>query len=208
MPSINIKNKLIAHMLSGDPLKKGLIVLLLFLVGPLCLAQENGGPYDLQVSALRTSGRFNIKASFLALTSMCEAYAYLTDYEGAKNIPGIVESKVIKRDGNKITVERLIEERILFFPVRLHSTVEYTELPNLGLNFIQIKGDNNSYAGTWRLQATEKGVQMRYESIVEPNSVIPGVVIEYFIQNNIRRRFEIMAERMERNRDVLNLTCR
>jgi hypothetical protein len=49
---------------------------------------------------------------------------------------------------------------------------------------------------------------MRYESIVEPNSVIPGVVIEYFIQNNIRRRFEIMAERMERNRDVLNLTCR
>ena len=139
---------------------------------------------------------------------MCEAFAYLTDYEGAKNIPGIVESKVIKKDGNKITVERLIEERILFFPVRLHSTVEYTELPNLGLNFIQIKGDNHSYAGTWRMQATEKGVQMRYESIVEPNSVIPGVVIEYFIQNNIRRRFEIMAERMDRNRDVLNLACR
>ena len=195
-------------MLSGDPFKKGLIALLLFFVGPLCLAQENGGPYDLQVSALRASDRFNIKASFLAPTSMCEAFAYLTDYEGAKNIPGIVESKVIKRDGNKITVERLIEERILFFPVRLHSTVEYTELPNLGLNFIQIKGDNHSYAGTWRMQATEKGVQMRYESIVEPNSVIPGVVIEYFIQNNIRRRFEIMAERMDRNRDVLNLACR
>ena len=132
----------------------------------------------------------------------------MTDYEGAKNIPGIVESKVIRRDGNKITVERLIEERILFFPVQLHSTVEYTELPNLGLNFIQTKGDSKSYSGTWRLQATEKGVQMKYESIVDPQSVIPGVVIEYFIQNNIRRRFEIMAERMERNRDVLNLACR
>ena len=195
-------------MLPCNLLKTGLIPLLLFFMGTACHAQENGDLYGLQVSAIRSNSQFNIKASFLAPTSICEAFAYLTDYEGAKNIPGIVESKVIRRDGNKITVERLIEERILFFPVQLHSTVEYTELPNLGLNFIQTKGDSKSYSGTWRLQATEKGVQMKYESIVDPQSVIPGVVIEYFIQNNIRRRFEIMAERMERNRDVLNLACR
>ena len=195
-------------MLPRMLLSKGLIPLFLLFAGTICLAQDNGDPYDLQVSALRSNGRFNIKASFIAPISMCEAFAYLTDYEGAKNIPGIVESKVLRRDGNKITVERLIEERILFFPIQMRSTVEYTELPYLGLNFIQIKGDSKSYSGTWRLQATEKGVQMRYESIVDPNTLIPSVVIEYFIQNNIRRRFEIMAERMDRNRELLSLACR
>jgi len=189
-------------------LSKALIPLFLLFAGAISLAQDNGDPYDLQVSALRSNDRFNIKVSFIAPISMCEAFAYLTDYEGAKNIPGIVESKVLRRDGNKITVERLIEERILFYPIQMRSTVEYTELPYLGLNFIQIKGDNKSYSGTWRLQATEKGVQMRYESIVDPSSVIPSGIIEYFIQNNIRRRFEIMVERMDRNRDLLSLACR
>ena len=78
----------------------------------------------------------------------------------------------------------------------------------MGLNFVQIKGDNKAYSGTWRIQANDKGVRMQYESVVEPDSVIPNVVVEYFIQNTIRRRFEIMAERMEKNRDVLNLACR
>ncbi len=185
-----------------------LICLLWITLSATCFAQEDADPYDLQVSATRLNGRFNIRASYLAPASICEAFSYLTDYASAKNIPGIVESKVLRRQGNKVTVERLIEERILFFPVRLQSTVEYTEIPNVGLNFVQIKGDNKAYSGTWRIQANNKGVRMQYESVVEPDSVIPNVVVEYFIQNTIRRRFEIMAERMEKNRDVLNLACR
>jgi hypothetical protein len=165
-------------------------------------------PYDLQVFVEKSAAGFKVQASYIAPVSQCEAYAFLTDYEDVKTIPGIVESKVRRRNGNRVTVERLIEERILFFPVQFRSEVEFTELPNQGVNFIQTKGDNKAYSGTWRLQANEKGVTVRYASVIEPDSIIPSGVIEYFMKNNIRRSFEIMAEGMERNRDSLSLACR
>ncbi|MBU3620368.1 SRPBCC family protein [Polynucleobacter sp. CS-Odin-A6] len=173
-----------------------------------CFASAELSPYDLQVTVAKSQSGFHIQASYVAPVSQCEAYAFLTDYEDIKTIPGIVESKVRRRSGNKVTVERLIEERIMLFPVQLRSEVEFTEIPNQGLNFLQTKGDSKSYSGTWRLQPSEKGIQVKYSSVVEPDSFVPSGVIEYFMKNNIRRTFELMAASMERNRDVLNLACR
>jgi len=173
-----------------------------------CLAISELNPYNLEVTVARSGASFQIQASYIAPLSQCEAFTFLTDYEDTKTLPGIVESTVRKRSGNKVTVERLIEERILLFPVRLSSEVEFTELPNQGLNFIQTRGNSKAYSGTWRLQSNERGVQVKYASILEPDSVIPTGVIEYFMKNNIRRSFEMMAEGMERNREVLNLACR
>jgi len=34
------------------------------------------------------------------------------------------------------------------------------------------------------------------------------VIIEYFLRNNIRRGFEMMAEGMERSKDTLSLACK
>jgi hypothetical protein len=122
-----------------------------------CFAISELTPYDLQVLVEKLGASFRIQASYITPVSQCEAYTFLTDYEDIKTIPGIVESKVRRRNGNRVTVERLIEERVLLFPIQLRSEVEFTELPNQGLNFIQTKGDNKAYSGTWRLQ-TNGGV--------------------------------------------------
>ena len=173
-----------------------------------CIAITELAPYDLQVFIEKAGAAFKVQASYVTPVSQCEAYTFLTDYEDIKTIPGIVESKVRRRNGNRVTVERLIEERILLFPIQMRSEVEFTELPNQGLNFVQIKGDNKAYSGSWRLQTNEKGVLVRYASIIEPDSVIPNGIIEYFMRNNIRKGFEMMAEGMERSRDTLSLACR
>lgn len=185
------------------------ILLLCFLVGcQSCFAITEPAPYDLQVSVEKSGAGFKVQASYMAPVSQCEAYTFLTDYEDIKVTPGLVESKVRKRSGNKVTVERLIEEQVLLFPIQLRSEVEYTELPNQGLNFIQIKGDHKAYSGTWRLQANEKGVLVRYASTIVPDSVIPAGIIEHFMRNNIRKSFEKIAEGMERSRDTLSVACR
>jgi len=173
-----------------------------------CFAISELTPYDLQVLVEKLGASFRIQASYITPVSQCEAYTFLTDYEDIKTIPGIVESKVRRRNGNRVTVERLIEERVLLFPIQLRSEVEFTELPNQGLNFIQTKGDNKAYSGTWRLQTNERGVLVRYTSVIVPDSVIPTGIIEYFMRNNIRKGFEMMAEGMERSRDTLSLACR
>ena len=192
---------------SAQIIKK--LVLILLLIGSgLIFAVSDPRSNDLEVFVHKFGAGFKVQASYVTPISQCEAYSFLTDYEDVKTIPGIVESKVRKRDGNKVIVERLVEERILLFPIQLRSEVEFTELPNQGLNFLQIKGDSKAYSGTWRLQPNGRGVLVQYDSFIEPDSLIPNGIIEYFIRNNIRKGFELMAEGMERSRDTLSLACR
>jgi len=192
----------------GGSIVRGATLLCLLTGGQSCFAIAELAPYDLQVFVEKSGVGFKVQASYVTPVSQCEAYTFLTDYEDVKTIPGIVESKVRRRNGHKVTVERLIEERVLLVPIQMRSEVEFTELPNQGLNFIQIKGDNKAYSGTWRLQTNENGVLVRYASIIEPDSMIPNGIIEYFMRYSIRKGFEMMAEGMERSRDTLRLACK
>ena len=189
-------------------LMKWIAPFLLCVCASLCLGNEAQTLYDLKVSVQRNGERFQIKASYIAPISLCNAYSFLTDYEGAKSIPGIVESKVISRAGNKVQVERLIEERILLIPIEMYSVMQYTEISNQGLSFEQISGDAKFYKGSWRL-STDGGITLfKYESIFEPQSVIPNFVVEYFIKNSIRERFGLMAEKAAQRNVIPALACK
>ena len=78
-------------------------------------AQENSNPFDVQVSVTPIEGRFHIQASYAIPMNICNAFAFITDYEEIKNIPGILEAKIISRAGNKVRVYRVIEEQALYF---------------------------------------------------------------------------------------------
>lgn len=179
---------------------KWLITLLLALAVPFAFAQENANPFDVQVGTQRVDGRFQIQASYTVPISLCSAYAFITNYENAKTIPGIIESRIISRTGNKVRVYRVIEEQILFFPIEIKSLVEYTETPNQLLTFEQISGDTKFYKGSWRLGSSKDSTTFRYESVVEPHSIIPSAVIEYFIASSLRGRIEVMAQRASQHK--------
>jgi hypothetical protein len=173
-----------------------------------CYAQEGANPFDVQVSVTSIDGRLHIQASYSLPINICSAHAFITDYEGSKNIPGIVEAKVISRVGNKVRVYRVVEEQILFFPIEMKSTVEYTELPNKSLTFEQISGDTKSYKGTWKLTEEKDKTVFRYDSLLEPNSIVPTAIVEYFIKNSIRGRFESMAQRASQYKPPETLACK
>ena len=161
----------------------------------LGIATNPGNSYDLKVDVKRAGDAFLIHVSYNVPISGCQAIAFLTNYEDAKNIPGIVESKVIGRDGNKVRVERHVQERIVLIPIMMKSIVEYTEISQSQLNFEQLVGDTRSYKGSWQIIPEGDGTKLRYESRVELLPFIPRIVIEYFIKNSIYERFEVMAKR-------------
>lgn len=161
----------------------------------LGIATNPGNSYDLKVDVKRAGDAFLIHVSYNVPISGCQAIAFLTNYEDAKNIPGIVESKVIGRDGNKVRVERHVQERIVLIPIMMKSIVEYTEITQSQLNFEQLVGDTRSYKGSWQIMPEGDGTKLRYESRVELLPFIPRIVIEYFIKNSIYERFEVMAKR-------------
>jgi hypothetical protein len=171
-------------------------------------AQENANPFEVQVSVTQIEGRFHIQASYAIPMNICNAFAFITDYEGAKNIPGILEAKIISRAGNKVRVYRVIEEQALYFPIEMKSVMEYIETPYRGLTFEQISGDMKSYKGSWRLTSDKGKTDFKYEAWVEPDSIIPSAVIEYFMKNSSRGRFELMAQRASQHKTVQMQACK
>jgi len=174
----------------------------------LAAAQTATPDLDLKVSVQKLGDAFQVNASFLIPATECQAYTMLTDYESAAKIPGIKKSVVISRDGNKVQVERDVKERILFFPINLHSVVEYEETPTNLLTFHQISGDVEYYRGTWKIKPEEGGARLLYQSEFALDTLIPSFVAQYFIRNNIRSRFESMAANFSRKKETLGqLAC-
>ena len=71
------------------------LVLTFFFFISQSFAQENSNPFDVQVGVTPIDGRFHVQASYSVPMNICSAYTFITDYEGSKNIPGLVEAKVI-----------------------------------------------------------------------------------------------------------------
>jgi hypothetical protein len=161
----------------------------------ISFAAENLPKNNVTVIVHKDGNAFHIEASYPTRLNACNAFAFITDYEDAKNIPGIMESKVISRTDNKVIVERQVKETILLFPLEISSTIQYTELPLLGLNFEQIRGDNKIYKGTWRLASNGDATTFTYKSLLELNSVVPNHILEYFVRHSIKKRFESMEAR-------------
>lgn len=187
---------------------KQLPYLFLIALTGIAFAQESSNPYGLKVAVTRLGDRFQVNASYEVPISPCEAFAFITDYEGAKNLPGIVDSKVLSRSGNKVRVARLLEERVLFISFELRSELEYLEFPSKALLFEQVNGDTKYYKGSWQLLPEKNFTTFKYDAQVEPNSLVPSVVIEFFIKNGLRQQFEAMAETASLKKSASAKACR
>lgn len=165
-------------------------------------------PFDLKVSIERSGANFQVHASYVVPVDECRAYAFLTDYEAAKNIPGISESKVIHRNANKVKVERVAEERILFIPIYLRSLLEFSEISDKRLEFTQLEGDAKSYRGSWVIEPDKNGTRFIHHASFELETSIPLFIIQYFLENSARKRFEVMAERVTQQQITSNANCK
>jgi Polyketide cyclase / dehydrase and lipid transport len=191
------------HLLMGS---------LLFLATCVALAQDfpqtSGSPFDLKVSVERSGSIFQVQATYVAPVSECQAYAFLTDYESAKNIPGISESKIIQRNGPKVQVERIAEERVLLIPIYLRSLLEFSEVSERRLEFHQLEGHAKFYKGSWQLEPEKNGTRFTHLASFELETSIPLFLVQYFLENRANRRFEIMAERVSQSKLASTQTCK
>jgi len=184
-----------------------ILCLLILSISLNCFGANEGVPFDLKVFVGRSGSGFQVQASYVAPVNECQAYAFLTDYEGAKNIPGIRESKVLVRVGNKVQVERIAEERVLFFPIILRSLLEFSEVSDKRLEFIQLEGDAKSYKGNWVIEPDKIGTRFTHHATFELETSIPLFLIKYFLENSATKRFEVMAERVSEQKTNLSASC-
>ena len=165
-----------------------------WMLASVCVVASAADDYKIKVDVSQQGSVFHTQASFYLPLSVCQSYRYLTDYDAATNIPGVVASTSTRTETNKVRVERLLQERILFFPIKMRMVLDVTELPHQGTDFVQISGEAKSYKGAWRLTPEGAGTVFQYRTESEPDSFLPQAVIEYFIKNRLNSSFEAMAK--------------
>lgn len=150
--------------------------------------------YQLQVDVQQKDRTFVTQARFELPLQPCQAWRYLTDYDAATNIPGIVSSRTTRLDEHRVRIERVMKDRILLFPIQMRSVMEYKEVPEQGTDFLQMEGEAKSHKGSWRLEARDAGTLFLYSATSEPDSSLPMSVIQYFVHKRLHASFAAMAE--------------
>ncbi len=161
----------------------------------------------LEVDVRRVGDFYTFIASFDTPLTKCAAYNYLTDYEAAKSLPGVVESVAYRETANRVRVERTADEHVLFLHVRLHSVMEYMEDPYEGISFVQLSGDSKEFQGSWSIRPNPHGSTLRFQGLWEPDTLVPLFIIDHFAKNGLVDRFSAIAQMAEKRNDTDSTRC-
>jgi len=151
---------------------------------------------------------FEVRASYFAPLSQCQAYALLTDFSDDSSAEGIKSSKVTYLSENTVRVEQRIEDRIGLFSTQFDSVIDYIKYPMIGMDLRQVKGYFKEYYGSWRLASNAGGTLFSYTAFLSPDSVIPMVLFEYFMNKRIQKRFEKMAQKAKNKSEYVPEQCK
>jgi hypothetical protein len=160
-----------------------------------------------QVEVHRVGQVYAFEVNLNSSLSKCAAYQYLTDYDAAKNLPGMIESNAVRQSADTVMIDQITDEQVLFLRVRLHSKMEYKEKPMEGISFIQIAGDSKRFEGKWHIHPNPQGSTLHFEGLWEPDTVIPLFVIDHFARNGLIERFSEIAMLAEKNKYMLTNRC-
>lgn len=154
-------------------------------------------PDNLHVHVHRTGEADLLRARLHTSLPPCAAYRYLTDYDSAILLTGIIDSRATRAGVNKVTVECIAEEQILFMRVRLHSVLEFTEHPDERVSFTQISGDSKSFHGDWLILPAPQGSTLTFDGRWEPDTLLPLFIIDHFAQHELEKRFDEISRLAE-----------
>ncbi|HEX7649461.1 MAG TPA: SRPBCC family protein, partial [Noviherbaspirillum sp.] len=162
---------------------------------------------DVQVRRTRGEGMswFDINASGFVSATPQDAWKVLTDYERLPQfVPELVESKVVKRNGNEVLLEQESRAGFLFFSYRLKMAVRITEQPYSAIDIKLVSGSMKQYEARWELDgaAQEHGrrcTRIRYRARMEPEFFIPPLIGEPFVQASVTRTVDAVVKEIEKS---------
>jgi hypothetical protein len=183
------------------------LILFIFLVSAFTVVQAEISPPKVQVEVHRVGSVYALAVRLDSTLPQCVAYQYLTDYDAAKGLPGMVESVAVRQSADTVLVEQTTDEQVLLLRVRLHSKMEYKEHPMQGISFTQLTGDSKRFEGKWHIYPNAQGSTLHFEGLWEPDTVIPFFVIDHFAKNGLIDRFSEIAALAEKNKYMLSHRC-
>jgi len=124
----------------------------------------------------------------------------LTDYNRlAAFVPDMVSSRVVSPPGAPKKVEQIADAGLFAFVMPDHVVLLMEEIPSTNLiRFRSVAGKVAAMSGEWRIQGDKAPVTLIYRSHIIPATPVPPLVTSYFIEDEVKNRFEALGREAER----------
>lgn len=142
----------------------------------------------------------SIEASIVVRADARTLWNTLTDYDKlAEFIPDMILSRVVSPPPTRPRlVEQKAEAGLFAFVMPDHVVLAMDEYPLGLIRFRAVSGKVISMSGEWRIQGQGNPVRLVYTARVFPLVPPPPLVTDFFIEDEVRRRFEAVAKEAER----------
>jgi hypothetical protein len=187
-------------------------LLLLWLLIGGCIwhgrSEATGIDSAIAIQVSQVNNGFEVRASYFAPLSQCQAYVLLTDFSEDNPSEGIKSSKVTHLSENTVRVEQRIEDRVGLFSTQFDSMINCTKYPMTGMDLRQVKGFFLRIHRFLALSIKSGGTLFSYIEFLLPDLATPIFVIEYFMNKRVQKQFKKMAQRAKSKSDYVPEQCK
>lgn len=140
-----------------------------------------------------------VEASQVLQTDARTLWDTLTDYNRlATFIPDMVSSRIISAPGAPKRVEQIADAGLFAFVMPDQVVLALEETPNSSIRFRAVTGKLVSMTGEWRIVGDRAPVTLLYRAHIVPLSPIPPLGSGFFVEDEVRARFEAVGREAER----------
>lgn len=165
----------------------------------LLLALAGAGWAEALVKASVGFDGVRIEASTPVRADAQTLWSTLTDYDNlASFIPDMVLSRVVSPPNRPKLVEQKADAGLFAFVMPDHVILSIDEYPLGLIRFRAVSGKVLSMSGEWRIVGTGNPVRLTYTARVFPLVPPPPLVSDYFVEDEVRKRFEAVVREAER----------
>ncbi len=140
-----------------------------------------------------------VNAVFISTAPQNIAWDVLTDFDNlAKWVPGVSESKAIKRDDNTVIVEQKGVARYgaLSFPYTTERKIELKRPTNI--KTAQIKGNMRRVESAITIEPDGKGTKIMYHLEIVPSLFAAAGMSKKFVESEVSQQFTAIVGEMTR----------
>lgn len=140
-----------------------------------------------------------VEASQVLQADADTVWATLTDYNKlATFIPDMVSSRLISPPGAPKRVEQIADAGLFAFVMPDHVVLLMEESPNRMIRFRSVSGKVLAMTGEWQIIGDAAPVTLVYRSRIIPIAPLPPLVSDYFVEDEVKKRFEAVGREAER----------
>lgn len=192
---------------STRPARVGLAIAALAIASAACANGPPAGRTDIE---LRQIGRtFVVDATLKAPVAPTVAWDVLTDFERMDAfVPNLADSRIVARDGNRLTILQHGIARFGPFAMRFESERVVTLAPPTTIRSTQVRGSMEKLDSITTFVPDGAGTRLAYHVEAIPGALFPDYLARQFLRHEIAEQFDAIVREMVRRQAASSATAR